>query len=481
MITRDIISNNFKGINLRGTKEPFTKSQLVDNIDLWKYVLCEQCKAKHGESILIGLQRLDLDYIAAIFAASELGLKIVIVDYNRKDDFTDLEYFDAKTKILSPIDIFLHDLLPEWFDESQKAFAKFNFFSTCARRTYVTSRDLNFEITDKEAFNKIKEIRPAPTDILMRCTSSGTTGTPKIVEHTHEFLYEVSKRNADKFSSGNCLHIRNLNHGSSVAVYLFPALISNGITSHLFYDLDENEPFDDFVDEIKEYSDTLSFVNFPYPFMIDVFITTSLAKNISWPTLSVQTLSYIQDSAKDAIKDQIFKSITSIFGSNETSGPVFECTITKDTTEQSSSCFTKLDNFYNISLDKEGLIHVGMPVYNNTIVTNDIFKLEDNLYTHCGRKDIVKINGEIIDYADINKFNSKFLDTYLVIDSVTNSIYLASWSKLNVEAYNEITAFFDNNYKNVVINKLATLSKQKFLSGIKVDNELIREYFRNHV
>jgi hypothetical protein len=122
-----------------------------------------------------------------------------------------------------------------------------------------------------------------------------------------------------------------------------------------------------------------------------------------------------------------------------------------------------------------------MPVYNNTIVTNDIFKLEDNVYTHCGRKDIVKINGEIIDYADINKFNSKFLDTYLVIDSVTNSIYLASWSKLNAEAYNEITAFFDNNYKNVVINKLATLSKQKFLSGIKVDNELIREYFRNHV
>jgi hypothetical protein len=84
MITRDIISNNFKGINLRGSKEPFTKIQLIDKIDLWKYILCEQCKAIHGESILIGLQTLDLDYIAAIIASAELGLKIVIVDYNRR-------------------------------------------------------------------------------------------------------------------------------------------------------------------------------------------------------------------------------------------------------------------------------------------------------------------------------------------------------------------------------------------------------------
>tara|TARA_B110000971_G_scaffold52665_1_gene53453 strand:- start:226 stop:1671 length:1446 start_codon:yes stop_codon:yes gene_type:complete len=481
MITRDIISNNFKGINLRGSKEPFTKIQLIDKIDLWKYILCEQCKAIHGESILIGLQTLDLDYIAAIIASAELGLKIVIVDYNRKDDFTDLEYFDAKTKILSPIDIFLHDLQPEWFDKFPKAFAKFKFFSACAHRTYTTVNDLSFEITNKETFNTIKEIRPAPSDIVMRCTSSGTTGTPKIVEHTHQFLYEISKRNADKFSIGNCLHIRNLNHGSSVAVYLLPALLSDGITSHLFYDVDEDQPFDNFIDEIKKYNNTLSFVNFPYPFMIDEFIKTSLKKNIAWPSLNVQTLSYIQDSAKAAVSDQVFKSITSIFGSNETSGPVFECTITKDNTQQSSSCFTKVDDFYDISLDSEGLIYIGMPVYNNTIVTNDTFKLEDNLYKHSGRKDIVKVNGEIIDYAVINEFNNRFLDTYLVVDSVTNTVYIACWDTFNAHAYNEIATFFATNYTNVAINKTATLNKQQFLSGIKIDNELIREYFRNHV
>lgn len=477
IITRNCVSNNFSLIKLENDSS-YNKDDLDSNVALWKYILKYKCNAKEQESILIGITALDIDYFAICFAALELALKIVIVDYNRKDEFSNLEYADPKTKILAPIDIFLHDVDDIHFLTESIPLNKFKFFTNQSYRTYNVKK-IDYTIENETEFQLAQEIIAKPTSVAIRCTSSGTTGTPKIVEHTHEFLYRVSKRNSSKFS-GDCLHIRNLNHGSSIAVFLLPSLMNDAVTNHFTYGVhDESLPFDDFVNNIARYRDTLSFINFPYPFMIEEFINSSKRQYTTWPNLQVQTLSYIQDNSKDAVKQGIFKSITSIFGSNETSGPVFECTITKDNVDQNSSYFTKLDNFYGIELDDTGLISVLLPTYNINIVTNDIFKIVDSFYVHSGRKDIVKINGEILDYAIINNFNSQFPDTYLVIDSVENSIYVAFWNTHNSNALSNIQSFFNNHYNNVSINKTAILNKEQFLSGIKLDNELIREYFRN--
>ena len=143
--------------------------------------------------------------------------------------------------------------------------------------------------------------------------------------------------------------------------------------------------------------------------------------------------------------------------------------------------FVKLDNFYDISLDNEGLVNIGLPVYNTNIVTNDKFKHIDGFYIHSGRKDIVKINGEIIDYKDINKFNTQYEDTYIIIDSLHNSIYIAFWNTYNSKSLTTIDNFFNTNFDKINIDKKTILNKEQFMSGIKLDNELLREYFRNHV
>lgn len=476
IITRHSVSDNFSFTAIEENNS-FTKKELDNKIDDWKYLLTYKCKAKRQESILIGITTINLDYIAICFAALELSLKLVIVDYNRKDEFTDLEYKDPKTKILSPIDIFLHDVAPEFLNKDATPIKKFMFFTNHSKRTYNT-HTLDRTI-DKNDYEKTKHILPSKTDIAIRCTSSGTTGTPKIVEHTHEFLYQISQRNSTKFY-GDCIHIRNLNHGSSIAVFLLPSLISKNVKTHLAFNLDDHIGFFDvFIKGMKKYKNSLSFINFPYPYMIDQFIDSSIENNINWPALNVQTLSYIQDKSKKAVKDNVFKSITSIFGSNETSGPVFECTITKDSLDKNSSYFTKLDDFYDISLDAEGLIHVGMPVYKDSIITNDIFKIRDNFYIHSGRKDIVKINGEILDYKIINDLNATYPQSYIVVDSLHNNIYLAFWTQQDDKIYKKINKFFSDNYDNVKINKTLVLNKDRFLSGIKIDNELLREKFRN--
>tara|TARA_B110000503_G_scaffold24454_1_gene38581 strand:+ start:7051 stop:8490 length:1440 start_codon:yes stop_codon:yes gene_type:complete len=476
IITRHCISNNFSLTKIENNSV-YNKKDLDSKVALWKYILKYKYNAKEQESILIGITTLDIDYFAICFAALELALKIVIVDYNRKDEFSNLEYKDPKTQVLAPIDIFLHDVDDAHFLTNATPVNKFKFFTNQSRRTYNVKK-IDYSINNAAQFQESQTVIAKPTSIAIRCTSSGTTGTPKIVEHTHQFLYKISKRNSSKFS-GDCLHIRNLNHGSSIAVFLLPSLMNNAVTNHFAYNVDESMPFDNFVDNMLQYKDTLSFINFPYPFMIDEFINSSKRNSITWPNLKIQTLSYIQDTSKNAIKEGIFESITSIFGSNETSGPVFECTITKNNVNQNSSYFTKLDEFYEINLDTDGLISLSLPTYDTNIVTNDIFKIVDGFYVHSGRNDIVKVNGEIIDYADINRFNSQFSDTYLVVDSVNNSIYVAFWNTYNSVALVDIESFFSTHYNTLTINKTAVLNKAQFLTGIKLDNELIREYFRN--
>jgi hypothetical protein len=215
--------------------------------------------------------------------------------------------------------------------------------------------------------------------------------------------------------------------------------------------------------------------------MIDEFIDASIRNNIDWPILNIQTLSYIQDKPKAAIKNNIFKSITSIFGSNETSGPVFESFIDINSIEQDSQQFTKPDNFYTIKLQETGLLSVTLPVYNSEIITNDIFEKNDNYYTHKGRSDLVKIDGEILDIKIINDLNLKNKELYIITDTVKNCLYLAFWNNTNAQLEHTYNDFFKNNFKKVSIKKTAILDKNKFFTGIKIDNEMLREYFRNYV
>lgn len=472
-LTRHVISENFYSHDLL-TNQEFSRNDLFNKIDFWKYILKTKCDAKKYESILIGLITVNIDYLAICFASAELSLKIVIVDYSRSDEFEDIDFFDPKTKLLSPIDIFLHDIKSYDLDTC----TKHKFFVECSKRSFNIYDDLDYSI-DPDEFEKNKSIFPDKNDILMRCTSSGTTGTPKIVEHTHYFLTEISKRNSKKFE-GKCLHIKSLNHGSSLAVFLLPSLISNDVSKHLFYPVDEDDPFDKFISAIKPYND-LDFLLFPYPFMIDKFIDESKVQNITWENLKIQTLSYIQDSIRSEIKGGNIKSITSIFGSNETSGPVFEITINKNNLDQKSNFFKEVDDFFKISLDNTGMIEIGLPYYDSSIVTNDVFYKDGEFYIHKGRSDIVKINGEIIDIKDINNLNASYPEAYIVTDTIKNCLYLAYWDRFIPDISKKVVEFLKIKYPRLEINKTAILNKKQFLTGIKLDNELLREYFRNYV
>jgi hypothetical protein len=472
-ITRDFISDNFIFTDIR-TGTDYNKTNIVERIDFWKYILKYKFQATHGESILIGMQKLGIDYFAIIIAAAELSLKIVVVDYNRTDKFRDLEYNDPKTKLLSPIDIFLHDLTAEALSSNQSAIAKYKFFTQHSNRTYCTA-DIDNVIVDSSLVTE----RPSTNDILFRVTSSGTTDVPKVIEHTHEYIHAISTRNSALYK-GTAVHVNNLNHGASASVTLLPLLTADSVNRHLFYDCADFEVIVDLVNALTPYKDEIGYMSFPYPFLIDKFIEVSREKNVAWPKLDLITLSYILDSAKHAVRDGIFNSITSIFGSNETLGPVFLNTATKDNWQINSNFFLQNDDFYNIIISSEGKITVTVPVYNKEVTTNDYFERSGNYYIHHGRSDMFRINGETVNLSTINNLNKKNTQAYIVIDTLNHCLYLACWEDLSLEEIQTIKEEVESNFEHIKVTKILNLDKSNFYYGIKIDNELLREHFRTY-
>lgn len=483
-ITRDIISQTFSAINLADgrihEKTVYNKEQLIEKINLWKYILRYKCNAESQESIIIANQNLDINYFAIIFAAAELSLKIVVIDYIRSDNFQDQEKTDPKTEALSPIDIFLHDLPTSLEKSNPEGYAKFSFFTKHCKRAYSIYEDLTLTVDSKADYDEAIGIFPNPDDVIIKSTSSGTSDKPKIIEHTHAFINTVSNRNSS-FYDGTALHVKNLNHGATAGVTLFPALISDKVQKHIIYSIDEDSDLTDFVDTISEFKNELTTVSFPYPYLTEKFINASNSKNVTWPNLRLITLSYILDSVRHAIRDGVFKSIMSIFGSTETLGPIFVNIVTKDTWNKDPRYFEEHDDFYNTRLDKEGKVIVTVPEYGFETSTNDIFKKEDNFFVHQGRSDMLRINGESFELSIITKLNKENEDFYIVVDTLSHCLYLAYWSKKTKEEVKHYIEQIESNFSRIKVKKATQLIIDNFYYGIKIDNELLREYFRTHI
>ena len=68
------------------------------------------------------------------------------------DNFVDTKFYDPKTKLLAPIDIFLHDN-----PGNTNVPSKFKFFSGCSKRTYSifnNNNDIDTTIDNMEDFER---------------------------------------------------------------------------------------------------------------------------------------------------------------------------------------------------------------------------------------------------------------------------------------------------------------------------------------
>lgn len=470
LITRNVINKDITFIdvdiyNIYHKEKRYNFTDLERRIHIVKNILQNQYNCKEGQSVLIGITPSILQ-IAAFFACAELGLTVVIADHSRNDNWIDANYVDPKTKSLLPINYFI-------VTSDGLSIPKYKLFYSICDHT-VTIRDIdNLDSTENRYIGCLEN------SVLLKCTSSGTTGTAKVINHTHEFFYDLIKRNSSSFYGNICM-AHNLNHGSSPATYFLPSIA--GESTKTFSSFMITYVTDKFDQEHKKLSmkrfHAMRFdhLMIPYSYMIDDFL-----KECHSPDLNLYTLSTIKKSWLPYFLDGRVKNIISIFGSNETSGPTFTNEIADHAFEENK--YRLVDDFYHINLIDDKLLEVHMPVYGTKIITNDVFDKVGNDYYHRGRNDLYRVNGHEVNVNHYTTVIKDSLDGDLIIDTTQDGLYLAIWNdQISVDIVSDISDKIKKaSYGVHTINKHAVLDKVKFMSGVKLDMELLRDYFRKFV
>jgi hypothetical protein len=387
VITRQLINKNI--IYHDSDNKVYDYNGLDKLINGYKNLLIEK-GAKKGKSIVIGHSS-STAQIALVFACCELGMTIVIVGtpWLKGKNFANNNLIDPKLQILLPIDYFI---VP-----NKDTTGYFEVFKNTCRFT-ICLDDEELDYSDNYTVFADNDT------VFLKCTSSGTTDTPKIIVHTHEFLYKLIQRNSLNYY-GKMGMLTNLAHGSSPAVYFLPGLISKAVTD--FYNL----PHSDLL-KVCDILDTknidIDHILVPYTIMLDNFFAT----NRRLPNCILHTLGIIRLTWVDKVKLGQVKDIVSIFGTNETSGPFLINKATYD--DFAENAYRTIDNFYTVNINSNNL-YVTVPVYNSVIKTNDRFSEKENVFFHLGRANLYRINDFEFNYneyqSEVNKFFKAELGT----------------------------------------------------------------------
>ena len=455
IVTRESINKDIIFRDGTDLYHPYTYVDLSKQIDAYKNLLEHKYNACPGKSVLIGEQS-GKTQLALVFACLELGLTITIVDYGRKDDFQK-EFTDSKTLILLPIDYFILS--------SDDITSKFKFFDSVCGCT-ILLKDECLDYTPNE------NIYCTPDTLLLKCTTSGTTGTPKIVEHTHRFIAALVDRNS-KFFSGVIGQAFNLSHGSSLATFFLPTLFSPTTTDYINF----QSTAESMSHVISKFD--IQHLMLPYPDIVDTFLTEY--SKVEYSAITLYTLTYIREEWLAYYDSGKVKDIISIFGSNETSGPIL-INKASDANFQVQH-FYAIDDFYELQIDKDILV-IKLPYYDKAIRSNDIFLQINNIFRHIGRNDLCRLNGSPFRAAEYQKIANDIINSTFIFDFVRHKIYLAVWE--DVENFDEKVEQISNELYRVStgahrIAGAKRLSYSAFVSGIKLDQELLRDYFRYHV
>ena len=469
LITREIINKNLTVTSLKLSSnskvEKYVTSydQLIKMIDQVKHYFIYEKNCQVGQKIII-CNFYWPEYLACFFACTELGLIFVVSDYPKNESALE------KLTVYGEIDYIIFD------DHYPTVFNKFP-------EKLINSNLIFQEIIDP----KKTPILVKPNDIVMLSTSSGTTGTPKVLSHTHEFFYQLLHRNAKLYSlksNDRCFHSKGLHHGSVTGVYFLPSIryCENHYHAPFKFTNDFNwfeieEPIireainliqSEGINKCLVFYDQLNFlVN---------YLDISKKKQ---DDLLIFVLSKVTREQIDVIVRQFNYRIASIFGCTETSGPLFlpEINPSNYKTFDLINFGKPLDDFYKINIDDQNRLFVTMPD-SKIIVTGDKFNIENNEFIFQGRENLYRIKGKTLyldHFNDVleNMLNlKKEIDFDIVIDVDHESIYIRLDRDIDLTSLNK-KLVNDLGFEYFISKKIIG-PRNSFYSGIKFDPESIR-------
>lgn len=468
IISIDSISKNFRLFN-DYTKTWQDRSLLIDFVDHWKIIFVEKNKLKIGDRVGLGFPSTDIYYFSALIAAAELGLTLVVLDISNQNA---LPKDATQQNKFFPLDLFLsgRELKPE----------KHDYYSSNSLQTEYWHVWDSYQTTSSGWWDNPVRSTIDPDSDLLLCTSSGTTGTPKKVNHTHRFLFNVGQRNSKLFKfDGNVLHIRNLHHGSSLATYFIPSLMSDECQGHFVFNLDSIDSIEQLIRYCIDHD--INHIQFPYVTMAERFLKQAADRNYKFNNLTIYILSYINPAWQSLVDQCGGVKIVSVFGCNETSGPLFINTMNAGQTDFDHKTFESTDDFYGFDFNDQDQLLVTLHDYKKSIVMQDAFQRNGNKFRHLGRNDLVRINDVEVDlFWLLELTKTQNLNAQIILDRDREKLYLAVWDQSDLATLvNQLNLIISNKYNNqVFIDSAKHLNFDECLTGIKLDHEIVRNIFR---
>lgn len=471
---------------------PYTKKDLCEFTNYWKKFFVDR-GAKHGDKVGLGITPVDIHFQAVMLAVYELGLRLVILHRpnNKKECET------PKSNAHLPLDFYL--VFSSFEDNPVFGMAARHYMANTKNVIVMKVSDWQKEKDTYRLEEDSIGILAKPKDDLLLCNTSGSTGDPKLIFHTHEYLHELCTWNWKELEFNEddvVLHLSTVNHGASLSVFAFPAF---KVAKKQFFNIspeDENytvvlaenpvEPYyyDYLVKHCQHYGVTkILCANGAF---IDNFIAAVLRSEKGLPDTTIMVLCFINPRWEEAIAYNKLKSVTSPYGCSEAGGPIFMIKLEQPLDFAFNPRFlgTPTEGFYDTKI-VDGKINVTLPIVNKTIDPEDYVKELENGYYFIGKNKLKRINDIDINPIDIIELVERFGSRYsfeVYVDEVYNELFIITNEPLMLhykkQVFDAVASFYNNNVVLTAILYEADLDKATVSN--KADKYKLSEYIEKY-
>ena len=455
IVNRDIINPNilFDGM---------TRDDLFKLINRWKRLLICEYDARKGQTLALAIITVNPNHIACIFAAAELGLKLLVITKPISHE----TIHATKMGIFGPVDITVSQGFAE-DDPHSEMIEKYS-------RKICLEEEINHVTNDKDTAT----VDISPDDSLIFASTSGTTGTSKPVMFSHREVYEISKRNIDIFAFNNnsvVVHTKSFHHASGMLTFVIPALMVAdkhfyGGISWIPVTMKTTYPPEEFVRKfiVTEKADMM-LVNMPNAIIwLSEFIEKY--KDQIHHKVKLNTSGFtIPERFYDYCKNLPLE-LYSHYGSVDTGIPLLVNHVTDKSEYHSGLLGMKMDNFYQMNDET-----VSCHLWEKPRPLPDKLRLDNGIYFYESRMEDKYIVPLPAGMSEI--FNEQYGEHIVVASK--DKPFLIVWNSEKSSDLHQTVAFGKTEI-NLMFKKILYLNKMDFMVDTKVSMEQLRAYLEHH-
>lgn len=475
VITRDFINQRIRFVECLNKDKVYNIKEFNDTINYWKIILYEGYNLRPGNRICIYDSTIGFLYTSLFFAASELGLEIITPPEKATDESGYVEHLEIMTQEQGLFDAAIIDEI------NQKSSNVSAMAQRYCKSIISDQAFFSYKIKDDQLYKYLVDnVLCTEDSILVHATTSGSTGIPKPLKYTHKQLHRIAVRNIDVlgYKNNSVCHTRNLHHSFILMTHFLPSIHAS--EEHYSFPLGRWENIKEFIELIKQLE--ISKVAITYKGLIDdVFsIMTKSGDRFKHNISIIVGGFHVSNEFIKLVKQVNIQEILSLFGTNETFGPLFVKHIkqSQDLSTYRSDWYPPTDgDFFTITSVENKISVTADSIGIKDIVVEDTL-IGDNIagYIHKGRENLFRINEIYFTIPEIHETVVPYCDGDfdICVDASNQKLYLAVWS--GAVEFEKLNQAMKEKFKLLQFDKYSRLDRDNY-SGFKVNMNLLRNFF----